>query len=121
MADSSADVKLKVKRIGVLSLGMYFMILYLIIGFIFSIIYAYVISSLISLFSPAAGAIVGVISGIIAVPVITIGFGVLGFISGVLTAVLYNLISRLTGGVEIKVREIEQQEVQTQTQKQQPA
>lgn len=132
MAESSDQVKLKVKRIGVFSLAMYFMILYLILGVAVGIFYAIVLTIISGIagnlnipFSSllgVAGPTFSVMGFAIVVLVVTVGMAVLGFIMGALMALMYNLVSRLTGGVEIKVLEIEtQQPEQKQTQQaQQP-
>jgi len=110
------DVKLKVKRIGVLSLAMYFFMLFLVIGLFIGIATVFVTSMVItpileSMFNIASGASasasLGLFSTFIAIPIIAIALGIVGFITGAISALIFNLVARLSGGIEIKVEETE--------------
>jgi len=97
-----------IKRIGVLSLGKLLGLLYAGIGLLFGILYA--------LFSVVGGGAMMAMGGgegamgggmlmglgLAAVVMLPIFYGVLGFISGLLSAFLFNLAAKYTGGLEIE-------------------
>jgi len=45
---------------------------------------------------------IGLIGGLMAIILIPIFYGVLGFIAGAITALLYNLVAGWTGGIEME-------------------
>lgn len=96
-----------VKRIGVVSAGKISGILYAGIGLVFGLFFSLfaVVGSAIGSFADegpgAAGALFGLLFGLGAVVVMPIAYGLLGFLAGLLSAALYNLASRLVGGLEI--------------------
>lgn len=53
--------------------------------------------------SGGPGAVIGVLVLILLMPVM---YGVFGFIAGVLSAVIYNLVVKLTGGLIFEVRDV---------------
>ena len=88
-----------IKRIGAVSVGKIFGLLYAIIGLIEGLLFA-----LLSLFG---GAIAGVafssaLFGVGSIIIFPIMFGIMGFISGVLMAFLYNLAAGWIGGIEVE-------------------
>lgn len=93
-----------IKKIGVMSLGKVFAVLYAILGLIVG-----VFMTLFSLIGAAVGmqestsmlggAIVGIFS-IILVPII---YGAMGFVSGLIMALLYNLVASWVGGLEVEI------------------
>jgi hypothetical protein len=95
---------IRIKRIGVLSLGKIFGILYALMGLIFG-----AIITLVSLFAAVAFSkyqamgLGGLFFGIGSVIVLPIFYGVMGCVSGVITAFLYNLVASWVGGVEVEV------------------
>jgi hypothetical protein len=92
---------IKIKKIGVLSLGKIFGILYAIMGLIGgAFISLVVVSGLLptSSFSGLIGALVGVGS----IVILPIFYGIAGFISGVIMALLYNLVASWVGGLEVE-------------------
>lgn len=94
------------RRVGVLSLGKVFGVLYALMGLIFGAIFA-----LLSLVGAGIGAaasgsneaFLGAIFGVGAVVFLPIFYGVLGFLGGLLTAALYNLVARIMGGLELEL------------------
>lgn len=100
---------MEIKRIGVLSVGKVFGVLYALFGLIFGAIFA-----LFSLLGAATGAansqgseaLVGLVFGLGSVIFLPLFYGVLGFIFGLISALLYNGVARLIGGIEIEVEEI---------------
>lgn len=94
---------IKIKRIGVLSLGKVFGILYALMGLIIG-----AIITLVSLFAAVAfsryttAGIGGMFFGIGSVIILPILYGIMGCIAGMITAFLYNLIASWVGGVEVE-------------------
>jgi hypothetical protein len=91
-----------IRNVGVLSVGKVFGCVYALLGLIIGGIF-----SLISLAGFAAagggqnagpGALIFGVGAIVAVPIF---YGVIGFIGGIITAALYNLVAALVGGVEL--------------------
>ena len=95
-----------VRKIWVLSAGKITGALYALLGLIFGAIFA-----LFSLLGAAVGvassqspdALVGLLFGVGSVIFLPIFYGVLGFIFGLLKALLYNLVARFVGGIEVEV------------------
>lgn len=88
---------MRLKSIGVMSLGKVLGILYGGLGFIFGGIF-----SIISLFAAAAGGNSEMFFGVAAVIIAPFLYGFMGFIGGLITAWLYNLIAGWTGGIEME-------------------
>ena len=91
-----------VKTVGVLSVGKVFGCLYALLGLIIGGLF-----SLLSLAGFAAGggdagpaALLFGVGGIIIFPVF---YGVVGFIAGIITAALYNVVASIVGGIEIEL------------------
>jgi hypothetical protein len=97
-----------IKRVGVWSLSKLSFALYAVIGLIIGLIIAGV-SALAGAAGAMAGAESGVpnwiapIFGIGAVVILPIFYGVLGLVVGAIAGVLYNLVAKLVGGLEIDV------------------
>lgn len=97
-----------VRKIGVLSAGKVTGVLYAILGLVFGAIFA-----LFSLLGAAVGvassqspdALVGLLFGVGSVVFLPIFYGVLGFVFGLLTALLYNLVARFVGGIEVEIEQ----------------
>lgn len=97
-----------VRRVGVLSLGKVFGCLYALFGLLFGAIFA-----LLSLVGAGIGAassgsneaFLGAIFGVGAVIILPIFYGIMGFLGGLLTAFLYNLVSGIVGGVELEMED----------------
>ncbi|MCP4654067.1 MAG: hypothetical protein GY856_01480 [bacterium] len=94
------------KRIGVLSCGKVSGLLYGIMGLIIGAIF-----TLVSLLGAAIGAMssgsneawFGALFGVGAIIILPIFYGVLGFIMGIISAALYNLVAGFAGGLEIEL------------------
>ncbi len=101
---------MQVKRIGPLSAGKVTGALYALIGLVFGVIFALIsllgiaIGSLASNSSGSSTALFGgvgvAIASVIFLPVL---YGVLGFISGLVSAFLYNVVAGLIGGIEVDI------------------
>lgn len=101
-------VSMRIKKIGVLSLGKILGLLYAMMGLIVGALYS--LFTLIGLsmsqaFSPSSGPalVFGLIFGIGAIIFLPVFYGVMGFIVGIVTAVLYNFIASKLGGLEFEV------------------
>ncbi len=93
------------KRIGPLSpakiTGILYAVLGLFMGFIISAV-ALFGALLGSALSNSSEPFVGLIFGAGAIIVMPILYGVMGFISGIITAGIYNFVVRFTGGLELE-------------------
>lgn len=94
---------LHIKRVGILSVGKVFGLLYGLMGLIFGVIF-----SCVSLLGAATaiseigreGAF-GLVFGLGSILFLPLMYGVLGVIVGLIMAALYNLIAHFAGGIEI--------------------
>ncbi len=99
--------KLKINRVGVVSLGKLLGILYALFGFIAGI-FITLISLIGVAFSSAfadAGTgmpLFGLLFGVGAIIFLPIFYGIMGFIGGVITAFFYNLAAKFAGGLELE-------------------
>ena len=98
---------MRLKRMGVMTVALTFGVMYAVFGLIFGAFFA--------LFSVVGGGLaslaggedgsgagaMGLFFGAGAVVVLPIFYGVLGFLGGALMGALYNLVAKLTGGVEL--------------------
>ncbi|MGH9309553.1 MAG: hypothetical protein ACRD1U_09275 [Vicinamibacterales bacterium] len=94
-----------VRRVGPLSFGKLMGVLYALIGLIFG--------GLVSVISIVGGAFVprddtsgmfGALFGAAAIILLPIFYGVLGFVTSLIGAALYNVVAAAIGGVEIEVQ-----------------
>ena len=95
---------MEVKRIGVLSVGKVMGAMYVVIGLI--------LGGLLSLFALAgggagpngpAGPAPAALFGAAAIIILPLLYGVLGFIGGIITGALYNLVASTIGGIEMEL------------------
>jgi hypothetical protein len=105
--------RLRIKKLGVLSVAKMQGVMGLVIGLIIGVIYGLIIiaysllgASILKGNSSLAVGGGGVVVGIIAMIAIPIIYGIIGFIGGALGALLYNLFAGMVGGVEIEVESI---------------
>jgi len=97
-----------IKRIGVLSLGKLMGLLYAGIGLLFGVLYALVAvvgGGAMMAMGGGEGAVGGGMMmglGLAAVLVLPIFYGIVGFLGGLLSAFLFNLAAKYTGGLEIE-------------------
>ena len=92
----------EITRIGVLSLGKIFGILYAFFGLVIG-----TLMSLVFVFSGAmmgdTGGITGFVFGAGAIITLPLFYGIMGFLSGILMAVPYNMIAGWIGGLEVEI------------------
>lgn len=98
-----------ISRIGVLSCGKVMGALYGLMGLLFGAFFALI--SLLGVGAAMAGsesgdapAFLGAIFGVGAIVLFPLCYGVLGFIGGLITAAIYNLVSGIVGGLELEAR-----------------
>jgi hypothetical protein len=96
-----------VRRVTPLSLGKILGAMYLVLGLIAGLIISAVSVLGFAIGSVAApdqlGNMAGLVFGVGAVVFIPLVYGTLGFIGGLIAALVYNLIAGVVGGVEIEV------------------
>ena len=105
--------KLRIKKLGVLSVAKIYASIMLVISLLISIPYGLIII----IYSLVGGSVVGgnagfavggggVVIGIVVMIGLPIFYSIIGFIGGALGAVLYNIFSNFVGGIEIEVENI---------------
>jgi hypothetical protein len=94
-----------VRRVGPLSFGKLMGVLYALFGLVFGALVS-VISIAGGAFAPRddANGMFGVLFGAAAIIVLPIFYGVLGFVTSLIGAALYNVVAAAVGGVEIEVQ-----------------
>lgn len=102
-----------VRRVGVLSVGKVLGGLYALLGLVigafyalFALLFAVIGASTASSSGDALiGGAGGVVFGILSIVLFPLFYGLLGFIGGILSAFLYNLIARFVGGIELDMEQ----------------
>lgn len=87
------------RRIDPLSLAKILGLLYAILGFLFGAIIS--LAALAGSLGQGDDGFLGVLMGLGAVLFIPLFYGAIGFVGGLVTAFLYNLLSRVVGGVKL--------------------
>ena len=105
--------RLRIKKLGILSVAKMQGVMGLVIGLIIGVIYGLIIiaysllgASILKGNSSLAVGGGGVVVGIVAMIAIPLIYGIVGFIGGAIGALLYNLFAGMVGGVEIEVENI---------------
>lgn len=108
--------KLRIKKLGILSVGKIYAVMMLVMSLLISIPYGLfiIIFSVIGGASAGsqdgiAGLMVGgggIIFGLVVMIGIPILYAIMGFIGGILSALVYNIFAGMVGGVEIEVENI---------------
>ncbi len=104
--------KLQIKKVGVLSYAKITAVLCFIIGLLLGVIYffvAVVFGAMLMGVGGRGGAAAGGFSfvyGLIMLIMFPIIYGAVGFISGALGALIYNLLAGMIGGIEIEVENV---------------
>src|SRR5262245_19549098 len=100
-----------IKRINPMSCAKVSGLLYALIGLLIGACFSLMMMAFGSAFSnqemtggnPMAGRMFGALFGAGAIIVLPIFYGVLGFVGGAITALIYNLISGMVGGLELDI------------------
>ena len=98
----------KVRRIGALSCGLTLGCVYGLLGVLIGLFVAAFsllgagMAQLAEADGPAGG-FAGLMFGMGAIVIFPIFYGVIGFVGGVLSALLYNLVAGVTGGIEVEL------------------
>ena len=105
----SASAK-KLKRIGVLSMAKAYGVMGLIMGLVIALIYGgmfFILGSLSEELTSSAGLEAGLLSGfgIFAIFAIPIIYAVMGFFGGAIGAIGFNIVMKITGGIELEFEE----------------
>ena len=90
----------EIKKIDFLSLGKILGIIYIFIGLVIGVIYSIV--SFINVLLGTTEIIYFI--GLFSIIIMPIFYGVLGFVSGILSAIIYNIASSKIGGIKIELR-----------------
>jgi hypothetical protein len=96
------------RRIGPLSLAKISGILYAIIGLVAGFFFAamaFIMAAVGSNFDGGGGAFPGILIGVVTIFAAPILYGLMGFLAGLVSAVLYNLLAGVIGGVEVEFGE----------------
>ncbi|MGQ0541667.1 MAG: hypothetical protein ACT4O9_07445 [Blastocatellia bacterium] len=105
--------KLRIKKLGILSVAKIYAVMSFVISLLIAIPYGLVII-IISL-TGAAGANRemallagggGIIAGIAVMIILPIMYAIIGFIAGVIGALVYNIFAGIVGGIEIEVENV---------------
>lgn len=94
-----------IRKVGALSLGKMMGILYTVFGLLIGIVIA--TASLFGLIArvgnPGDASPLALLFGMGAIIIIPVFYGVLGFVFGVIGALLYNVVAAVAGGIELTV------------------
>ncbi len=102
--ETNENVKVKIKKIGVLSLGINFLIANIIFGFISGLLFVILISQFASLQIPFLESLT--VIGYLSLIIFPVLGAICGFITGIIIALIYNLVLKITGGLKITLKEI---------------
>jgi len=97
-----------IKRVGPVSLGKILGIIYAFFGFVAGLFFSFFVlmgSILGSAIEDSPEPLVGMIFGVGAVFAFPIFYGLLGFLGGIITAGIYNFVSRWVGGIDVEFEE----------------
>ena len=101
---ATMNIKIVVRRIGVISTAKIAAVIYSMIGLIVGTVFSLIAVTGEAFGSPIGGSskFIETMMGIGAIIVFPILYGVLGFILGLLSAAIYNLAARIMGGIAIE-------------------
>ncbi|MDA0769344.1 MAG: hypothetical protein O2821_03880 [Chloroflexi bacterium] len=91
--------EVKLRRIGVLSAGIFLAVMYAILGLVVGLVISLLAFAGASAFGQGAGGILFGVGAVIALPLF---YGIAGFIGGIIMAAIYNIVAKLTGGIEME-------------------
>ena len=91
----------RVKNIGAVSLATTMSVLYAALGLIVGAILALVALAMPSSGLGGSAGMFGMMGGVASIIVLPLVYGVLGFVLGLISAAIYNVVARMTGGIEL--------------------
>lgn len=108
--------KLKIRKLGILSVAKIYAVMMLVMSLLFAIPYGLFIIIFALIGGAGAGSQDGlaglavggggVIMGIVFMIAIPIMYGLMGFVAGALSALIYNIFAGLVGGIQIEVENV---------------
>ena len=108
--------EMTIRRFGVLSVAKIYGLLTFLIGLIVGVIYGLVLilfGAAMSAIAPGreatAGGISTVVIGIVMMIAFPIMYGLLGFISGAIGALIYNAVAGIIGGIKLELEGVQQE------------
>jgi len=108
--------EMTIRRFGVISVAKIYGLLTFVIGLIIGVIYGLVLilfGAAMSAIAPGreatAGGISTVVIGIIMMIAFPIFYGLLGFISGAIGALIYNAVAGIIGGIKLELEGVQQE------------
>jgi hypothetical protein len=107
--------KLQIKKLGILSVAKMSGLMYFVLSLLISIPYGLIIifialSASSSLGRQNGGFMVGgggVVFGLVIMIALPIIYGLIGFVFGVISALVYNIFAGMVGGIEIEVENVQ--------------
>jgi hypothetical protein len=101
---AKGDVQMVVKRVGPVSCAKIAGIIYAVMGLCFGAMFS--LFAIAGVFTPDRGGFggLGAIMGVGAIIALPIFYGVMGFVTSLIGAWLYNLVAGVAGGVELDVQ-----------------
>ncbi len=91
----------RIVKVGVLSLANAFAIINFFIGFLFGLFFIFLSSIVSSSATPGISSFSFLNLGFLPLIIFPLGYGVMGFISGLLGALFYNLAAKITKGIKL--------------------
>src|ERR1043166_5776056 len=108
--------EMTLRRFGVISVAKMYALLMFLFGLIFGVIYGLILivfGAAISTLTPgrdgAAGGVGTVVMGIAMMIGLPLFYGVLGFISGAIGALIYNAVAGIIGGIRFELEGVQQE------------
>jgi hypothetical protein len=106
--------EMTIRRFGVISVAKIYGLLMFIFGLIIGVIYGLVLIVFGAAISTlgrdtAAGGVSTVVMGVVMMIAVPIFYGILGFISGAIGALIYNVVAGMIGGVKFELEGVQQE------------
>jgi len=91
-----------ITKFDVVSLGKVMGLTYAVIGFFVGLIFS--VFSFVGVFAATNSSFFGALFGIFAIILLPIFYGIMGFVSGVISALVYNIIANKIGGIKLELK-----------------
>jgi hypothetical protein len=106
--------EMTIRRFGVLSVAKIYGLLWFILGLVIGVLYGLffiIFGAAISAMGPGrdstAGGVSTIVIGIVAIIVVPIFYGLIGFIAGAISALVYNVTAGVIGGVKFELEGVQ--------------